>query len=162
MTLDEFTSQYPPHPPRKPPGHPDENRQLTPADGHLHLTLPPAQTTTPGSPRTSFDTGRHLWAFHAQAIPYIQEAAQQVIAPLASGKAKHSNLTGGSEASSAGELWIDAADDHLLYVNGASGRYGPQTPQELADAVSVFESRQFRVISFGWNDDWGRPASVLR
>ncbi len=164
MTLDEFCKKYPPNAPRKAADNESELRLLTEEEGMRYLGHPPAETTTSASPRLSPDVrqGRHLWVFRETLIPYLLEAAPMASPALTSGAAKHTNLTGGSPASCGGELWIDPVDAGILYVNGASGRYGPQTPQQLADAVTVFESRGFNVVSFGWDEDVGKPARILR
>ena len=82
--------------------------------------------------------------------------------PLASGKVKHTNLTGGQPASCGGELWFEAPYAKRLYVNGCSGRYGPQTAQQLEDAISVFRGLGYEVISFEWDTEANQPAKVLR
>lgn len=163
MNLSDFTSKYPPQPPRRQPDNPAQHRLLSNAEGVRVLTGPPADTDVRHSPRNSADIrlGCHLWAF-TDAIPYVLETAPLASPALTSGEAKHTNLTGGQLASCGGEIWFDPADDDLIYVNGASGRYGPQTPQQLDDAVMVFQSLGFRAESFGWDWDLNRPARVLR
>ena len=59
-------------------------------------------------------------------------------------------------------MWFDPADEFLLYVNGCSGRYGPENRQELEDVVCAICSVGYQVRSFGWDDDTNRPAMVLR
>lgn len=164
MNLEEFCTTYPAHLPKREADNQSELRLLTEAEGVRQLVSPPADTTTPTSPRLNPDVryGRHLWVFQETMIPYILESAPRASPALTSGVAKHTNLTGGLPASCGGELWIDPADERLLYVNGASGRYGPQTPRQFADAVSVFRSRGFEVVSFGWDEDVNKPARILR
>jgi hypothetical protein len=164
MTLEEFCAKYPARPPRRVADNPSELRLLSEQEGVRRLASPPAETTTPASPRLNSDVryGRHLWVFLETAVPYLLEVAPMASPALTSGVAKHTNLTGGSPASCGGELWIDPVDAKVLYMNGASGRYGPETPQQLADAVSVLQSRGFEVISFGWDEDANRPARILR
>ncbi len=124
MTLDDFATRHPPQPPRRALGHDDEARRLTPAEGLMHLTVPPAAATVRATPTGSAtgNQGRHLWAFLPNAIPYVLESAPLASPPLAAGPAKHTNLTGGEPACCAGELWVDAVDDSMLYVNGVSRR----------------------------------------
>lgn len=164
MTLLEFIERYPPRPSRRQPANDDEHRLLGAADGVLHIGAPPMSDTTPGHPaRAQADDARHLWVFRvAEGIAQVPAVLELVVTtpPLQSGKAKHSNLTGGGSASSGGELWVDPADPTKLYVNGASGRYGPTTPNELEDAVSVFAGLGYKAISFGWDDDG--PARFFR
>jgi hypothetical protein len=90
-------------------------------------------------------------------IPYLLELAPNVAPRLETGKVKHTNLTGGGTASCAGELWIAVSNTARLYVNGASGRYGPTTSQQLDDAVAVFRDLGFDVISYGWNEETQKP-----
>jgi hypothetical protein len=157
MKLDEFVAKYPAFPSRRAPAHPDEHRPLRPADGVLELEQPPLSGPQgdAGDSRT-----RHLWVF-ALSIPYILESAPMATPKLATGFAKHTNLTGGGLASCGGELWIDSAEEGHLYVNGSSGRYGPRTKAQLEDAVEVFKKCGFRVTSFGWDDDTQLPHAVL-
>lgn len=164
MNILEFEANYPPQPPRKPPSNQSELRRLSTSDGVFVVLTPPLATnvrTTPNK-HDHGGSGRHLWVLVDSTIPCILESAPQVVPPLESGKAKHTNLTGGDPASCGGELWADPIVDDKIYVNGASGRYGPRTPEQLEDAVSVFESVGFQVVSFGWDDDTDQPARVLR
>jgi len=162
VNLDEFSSAYPAHEPLRPHANEDELRLLGPGDGVREMQSPPAEGDQCGVPACKGDDACHLWVFGTSSIPYVLETAPNVSPPLKSGMAKHTNLTGGAPASCGGELWIDPVDRDKLYVNGCSGRYGPRTAAELEDAVSVFEDRGFGVVSFGWDDDAGKPAMVLR
>ena len=160
QTLKEFVAKYPPSAPRRTPANDDEIRLIGTSDGVLDLDAAPAQTDAPGVPDDR-DT-RHLWVIWPSGVPYVLERAPNVQTPLASGVAKHSNLTGGAPASCGGELWVDSIDPSKLYVNGASGRYGPRTAQQLEDAVLLLRSRGFTVESYGWDSDVNLPARVLR
>lgn len=158
--LSGFMNRYPPAPPRRVPTNADELILLSAGDGVLDLDPPPAASRVTGNPDDP--AARHLWVIWPQGFPYLHERAPDVQVPLASGVAKHTNLTGGNPASCGGELWIDPANASKLYVNGASGRYGPTTPQQLADAVALIQGLGFSVVSFGWDDDTNLPARVLR
>lgn len=161
LTLSQFVAKYPPTPPRKAPEAEDQLRALTPDGGVVVLTDAPFPEPVAGMP--GFREGRHIWVIVPQSLPVILETAPKVRPPpLSSGVAKHTNLTGGQPACCGGELWIDALDADLLYVNGGSGRYGPRTPAHLAEAVQVFESLGFRVQSAGWNEDVDAPERVFR
>lgn len=165
MTLHDFIELYPPKPPRKQAANADENRLLGKSDGVLLVGAPPLETSKRAHPSAKeADLSRHLWVFRAgdepePSIPAILERAV-VNPPLESGKVKHSNLTGGGKASCGGELWVDPTSPQRLYVNGASGRYGPRTEKELADAVAVFSALGFEAVSFGWDDN--APARFYR
>jgi len=158
--LNTFVQKYPPAPPRRPHANNDELRLLGTPDGVLYLDPAPATSQVTGRPDDL--AGRHLWVIWPQGVPYLHEQAPYIQNPLASGVAKHSNLTGGAPASCGGELWIDPLDASKLYVNGASGRYGPRTPQQLTDAVTLIEALGFSVVSFGWDHDVNLPARMLR
>jgi len=62
--------------------------------------------------------------------------------PLECECAKHTNLTGGAPA--------------------CCGGYPPRTRVELADAIDVFQSFGFEVVSAGWDDDNDRPERTFR
>ena len=111
-------------------------------------------------PQQHGDPGCHLWVFDANAIPFILELAP-VASTLQSGRIKHTNLTGGSDASCGGELWIDPTDPNLIYLDGCSGRYGPSSPDQMENAVRVFEELGLSVMSFGWSDETNCPEGTL-
>ncbi|MEW6434201.1 MAG: hypothetical protein AB1730_22095 [Myxococcota bacterium] len=158
-----FVAKYPPQPPAKPVENSDEARHLGSGDGVRLLDQPPALVPAPerAVPKRKGDPGCHLWVFTRSERPYILELAR-VVPALQSGRVKHSNLTSDGQASCGGELWVDPVRQDRLYVNGCSGRYGPTSPQQLEDAVSVLRDAGFDVICFGWDDDAGKPAMVLR
>lgn len=163
MDLDSFAARYPPAAPRIEAANADQLRHLQEADGVRHVTGPPVETAVRRTPRgEDCRDGRHLWVFLPDCIPYLLEAAPEVTPPLDSGVAKHTNLTGGAPACCGGELWIDPVDDDKIYVNGASGRYGPTSPKQLSDAEDVFRAVGLAVVGFGWDDDADLPARVLR
>jgi|SRR6478752_2733753 len=161
MDLATYVATYPPVPPRRSVSNEDERRHLGEADGVRELAGPPAFASERNVPSRKGDTGCHLWVIQHTSIPYVCEY-EQVVPPLQSGRVTHTNLTGGGAASFGGELWIDPIDDNHLYVNGCSGRYGPQTETQLNDAVVVLETRGYAVTSFGWDHDTAAPAMVLR
>lgn len=157
MKLQDFVAKYAPHPPRRQPINDDESRQLGTGDGVFHLTGAPA---TGQQGQADEAATRHLWVFRAPEptdLPYILEGAPKVRPRLASGSAKHTNLTGGGSASCGGELWIDLADGSRLWVNGCSGRYGPTSREQLDDAAEVFRQLGFDVVNYGWDDDTQKP-----
>lgn len=161
MTPAKFVETYPPQPSRLQPANADEMRLLASSDGVRQMAPPPAPNATGHSPKCSGGEGCHLWIIDPNGLPYILETTA-VSPPLASGRVKHTNLTGGQPASCGGELWFDTPQAQRLYVNGCSGRYGPQTPQQLEDALSVFRDFGYEVVSFGWDHETNRPARVLR
>jgi len=160
MKLTNFIELYPPAPPRRLPSNSDELRMLTAQDGVLTLKRPPVTASEKAVPKRKGDPGCHLWVFRPQEIPYILERAPAAN-HLESSVVKHTNLTGGAKASCGGELWVDPADDNLIYVNGCSGRYGPLTRSQMEHAVEVFDHLGHQIRSFGWDDDANQPEVVL-
>lgn len=164
MTVTEFTATYPPVGPFRPADPEDQGRLLEEQDGVVLLGPAPfpGPSGVPGE-----RTGCHLWVIRPDGVPIVLETAPGVRPPpLASGVAKHSNLTGGSAASCGGELWADTVSADKLYVSGASGRYwapGDRRGRErLAGAVKVFEHFGYTVVCAGWDDDVDRPARTFR
>lgn len=161
MDIGQFISTYPPKPPQKPASNNDELRHLTAGDGVRVLSSPPSVIAARTVPKVTGDLGCHLWVIVPSEIPYVAQKAP--ISPsLQSGEVKHTNLTGGEPACCGGEVWSDPADGNLLYVNGCSGRYGPESPEQMTAAEDVFRSFGYRVVSFGWDSDAYMPAKVLR
>jgi hypothetical protein len=162
VTFVEFVRKYGAREPQRPPVNNDELRLLSEADGVRELSPPPIAVEEQKVPEMKGDPGCHLWVFTSSArCPFINEHAV-VTPPLESGCVKHTNLTGGAPACCGGELWFDPADETLVYVNGCSGRYGPQSAAELEDAVSAIFSLGYKAASFGWDAQANRPAMVLR
>lgn len=160
MKREEFIRKYPPHSPRKPHDNEDQLIKMGANEGVKQMSAPPAEASARRVPAKKGDLGCHLWIMDGAGLPYLLERCEAAQS-LASGVIKHTNLSGGGEASSGGELWVDPADDHKVYVNGCSGRYGPTTEEELEDVVEVFKQMGFDVKSFGWNPDLEQPAMVL-
>ena len=73
---------------------------------------------------------------------------------------KHTNLTGGATAYVGGEMWF--SDGENLYLSGGSGRYPPINENHLNDAVKVFESYNYQVVSLGWDTRLNRAGRTLR
>jgi hypothetical protein len=159
--LAELIEKFPPTAPARRPANKDELRKLGARDGVRVLSRPPTETDLRRVPEKKGDDGCHLWVVVPIEVPYLLELAP-VVPPLESGRVTHTNLTGGAPASCGGELWVDPADDGLLYINGCSGRYGPRGPEQLEAAEDALRSLGFQVIGFGWDDDAGKPAMVLR
>lgn len=166
MTHEDFVTKYVPRAPKRAAANADELRLLGATDGVLLVAAAPFPTTTRENPNGSnAGAARHLWVIRpgmgADGLPAILELAL-VSPPLTSGMTKHTNLTGGANASCGGELWVDPADDRKVYVNGLSGRYGPDTDQQLMDAESVFADRGYTVLRFGWDPGQNKPARFYR
>jgi hypothetical protein len=136
-------------------------RLLTAADGVGEMptcvaTMRP--TSEPGSKEDCY-----IWVILPGSVPVILETGEDVQPPpLTMGVVKHTNLTGGAPACCGGEAWLDALDADRLFVNGWSGRYGARTPQQLADAVQVFEGYGYKVVSAGWSEENDCAERVFR
>jgi hypothetical protein len=161
MQPGEFANHYPPAGPLpRPNDPPDVTRQLGADDGVANMPCAPAMR--PAS-RPGDKDSRHLWVILADSVPVILETAPDVRPPpLSLGVAKHTNLTGGAPACCGGEIWLDGADSQRLHVNGGSGRYPAQSPEQLADAVRVLEGYGYSVRSAGWSEENDCPERVFR
>lgn len=102
-------------------------------------------------------TNRYLWVIDSSGIPYILEVSLII---LHNELPKHTNLTAGGRAYIGGELWFH--DYVSIYVSGGSGRYPPENPQQLANAVEVFRSYGYKVTSLGWDYDNDEAARYIK
>ena len=123
-------------------------------DGVRLLEHAPATDILIGHPPTVIEPEdslhRYLWIIDARGIPYIIERPL----PATGGNLpKHTNLTGGGEAYVGGELWFTSSES--MYLSGGSGRYPPTSEPQLDEAVEVFESFGYSVISLGWDEGYG-------
>lgn len=110
-------------------------------------------------PRTRQDRGNvYLWAIAKDDVPYALEKCAYG-ATLQTGVIKHTNLTGGADAHCGGEIWF--VDSNSILIGGSSGRYGPDTEEQLTDAALAFSAGGYRVASLGFDDDTGFPSTVL-
>ena len=133
--------------------HDIEMVQLESKDGLRLFEPAPAKNILTGRPPMSLnDRGscRYIWVSDAKSIPYIIESPVPVIG---SNVPKHTNLTGGSEAYLGGEMWFTS--EVSLYISGGSGRYPAADQLQLKEAVQVFESFDYEVVSLGWDDGTG-------
>jgi hypothetical protein len=102
--------------------------------------------------------GRRLWAVRTSDVVSAEEHCV-FASQLALNVIKHSNLTGGRDAHSAGEMLQVSSD--TIVLNGSSRRYGPRSEAEM-DAVAVAFCRSgYNVWSMGWDTDAGRPAPFV-
>ncbi len=72
------------------------------------------------------------------------------------GRLKHSNLTGGADAFSGGELVF--IDGQTIVVNGCSGRYRVGSTAEMKALAGPFRASGYRVWNMGYSTDTNRPA----
>ncbi len=162
MLPSEFAGRYAPVDPVTRPGdNPDAHRLLQAEDGVR--PMPVCVASMPTTSRVGESEARHLWVILPDCVPVILEAGEEVRPPpLVLGVVKHTNLTGGDPASCGGEVWLDPADAEQLHLTGGSGRYPARTPEQLEDAVKVFEGYGFRIRSAGWSEENDCPARVFR
>ena len=123
----------------------------------MYLNDVPA-TAPRGAPRTSqTNSGEscHLWVIDERGRPCISEAP---LPRLGSKPLKHTNLTGGGEASIGGEVWFDEMP--RIYLSGSSGRYPPEGEKRLKEAEQLFRDVGFEVLSLGWDQEAGQPRRV--
>lgn len=143
----------------------DEKKLLKYEDGVRDIGPAPVKTSdfVAGYPRTKEyeddSENRHLWVIAKASIPYILEESE-CCEKLESRLVKHSNLTGGDAAHSGGEIWF--RDETSFWLSGASGRYGPGTPEELETICQCFRSLGYQVANLGWDDENKWPARILR
>lgn len=163
VDLGHFVRKHEPRPPAKEPENQDQLRLLTPEDGVVRLSEgDAAESLRRGVCKPGTRDGRCLWVIVAEGLPAIVEVAPRVRAPLQSGVAKHTNLTGGAPASCGGECWIDPVVEGRLWVTGGSGRYPPRSPSHLDDAVAVIQGLGYEVICAGWSTDNDCAERVFR
>ncbi len=76
------------------------------------------------------------------------------------GRLSHTNLSGNVPAHCGGELWF--TDAEAIYLNGGSSRFTARNALELEAIVKGFRVAKYKVCSFGWDEELGRPKRTLR
>lgn len=161
MDFTGFRTKYTARPPRQDViKNTDELIQMQQTDALLSFDENSGMTAVYSNlPKVANDRGQlYLWAITSSEVPFALETAD-FGKTLESGVIKHTNLTGGSHAHSGGELWFLSGTQIL--VNGASGRYGPETSEELEDAAAAFKSVGYQVASLGFDEDTGYSKRLL-
>ena len=164
-TLQEFLSAYPVHEPNLSVKKNDGELQLlTEAEGVRLIDSAPAtwaEVSPPPKDQKEFDEhdSRYLWIFNDCGIPCVKEISEFTL-QLESKKAKHTNLSGGGNASVGGEAYFGSQEE--LYLTGSSGRYRFQNNRQLDDAVEVFKELGFSTCCLGWDTDRDRPNHIYR
>ena len=72
----------------------------------------------------------------------------------------HTNLSGPAPAHCGGELWF--RDAGSLYLNGGSSRFTARNRAEWEAIEAAFRVSGYKVCSFGWNEEIGKPKRTLR
>jgi len=162
--FDEFRAQFPAKAMKIAPRHSDEMIRMVPGDGMVSLpsAADPAVTIAssplPNS-EPAADAGRNLWVVSPADFPMAQEKCSWG-RRLSGKKIKHSNLTGGDDAHSGGEIWF--VDRDRVVVNSNSGRYGADSIEEFDAVVLALRKCGYYVASMGFDLDNPRaPNSVL-
>lgn len=139
---------------------PDQVVQISEAQG-LAVWKDGSRTTEPSiTPLVCEITDRiikkqpHLWAVRADDVVTAPEKCPAA-ETFQSKVFKHSNLTGGGSAHSAGELLF--LDDDTIVVNGCSGRYGPRSAAEMTAVALAFRRSGYVTWSMGFDTEAGRP-----
>lgn len=139
--------------------YPSDSDQMTAEDGLEQLVDGPGCSTgvaaeLPLMSESTLPGELKLWAVRPDDVVHAPENCPFGAARAAK-KIKHTNLTGGGDAFSCGELiFVDAA---TIIVNGRSGRYGPRSASEM-DAVAIaFRDSGYTVYSMGFDTDANEP-----
>ena len=142
----------------------DELHQIGTNEGLFELSLPPATSVRFGeAPTSRTDEARtnetkYLWVVAIDSVPAALEYPANGTS-LKRGKLAHTNLTGGSNSHTAGELWY--YDEDKIVINGGSSRYTPRSSEELCSVERSFEAAGYKVANMGWDDETNRPMRVL-
>lgn len=139
----------------------DELRQITTAEGLHELAPPPCATAKVGTPPKQAREGvaaKYLWVVASTSVPFALE--QLPNAQLDRGYLSHTNLTGGAQAHSGGEMWF--TDPSIIIMNGGSGRYPARSADELDDVAKAFRATGYKVAHMGWDIELNAPARYLR
>jgi hypothetical protein len=139
----------------------DELRQITKGEGLAVLSTAPAEGVVTGQPPISDlrrSPEKYLWVVDPGTIPFALEELPGV--SLQRGYLSHTNLTGGGDAHSGGEMWF--VDTSTIHINGASGRYPARSAKELDMVAQAFKACGYRVASMGWDSGTNSAARYLR
>lgn len=126
------------------------------------LECAPVRVVAVGAPpdRANDDgTNKMLWVVATDGVPWAQELDSPWRA-LGRESLSHTNLTGGGDAHSGGELWF--RDTQSVYLNGGSGRYEPRSPEEMTAVEDAFRAAGLLVASCGWNIETAKPRRYFR
>jgi hypothetical protein len=147
--LATYRKQYPAKPMRRAPNNDDELIRMPQDQGVYELPHRPAtqsqfpRASSPPRTKETAREARHLWVIRSGDVPVALEACAWGTT-LQSMCIKHSNLTGGDDAHSGGEIWF--INDDRIAVNAQSGRYGAESDREFKMIVDAL--RHLRI--FGW------------
>lgn len=138
----------------------DEKYQLGAADGLFEFVYPPADGIIFGTPPSSgmdvprSDKSKYLWVVGCTTLPGTLEFAATTM-PLKRDRLTHTNLTGGADAHTAGELWF--SNSKTVMINGGSSRYAPRNSKELQSVAEAFRTAGYTVANLGWDEETNVP-----
>jgi len=151
-----YRKDYPARDMRRDPNNQDELILMPHSEGLYELSVPPVSITDfprhsslPTTEQTAPEA-RHLWVIRPDGVPVALEACQWG-KDLESGCIKHSNLTGGGQAHSGGEIWFIGED--RIAINAASGRYGAESAAEFKIITDAVRRSGYHVASMGFDLD---------
>lgn len=154
--LASYREEYSVKPMQRSTNNADELILMLPANGMYELPSPPAkaeefpQVRPLPATRTDAPIGRHLWVIRPTDMPVALEACDWGKS-LASKRITHSNLTGGLDAHSGGEMWF--VNEDRIGINAASGRYGANSEREFDQIVDALRRSGYHVAPAGFDLD---------
>lgn len=156
--FDDYRSE---HPARLPDlsnmANDDEISDLRRMPDVFSLSSEPAGFFLVGSPGDI--ATKCLWLVGVDDVVFAQEYGASGVS-TSRGRLAHTNLSGGVEAHSGGELWWE--NSSRLWINGASSRYQPRSAAELQSVVDSFRRSGYQVVSFGWDEGMASPSRFFR
>ena len=159
QSFDEFRAKYPAR--ECPPERIENNDQLklmAESDGLEYLTDGPGTAVKSQVPEIEKgDPNIRLWVVRQADVVHALESVG-FGAKLASGIIKHTNLSGGEPAHSGGQLVI--LSENTMAIDGGSGRYGPQSNQEMTALAKAFTNAGYGVWSYGYDEESGCPFRI--
>ncbi|WP_186173350.1 hypothetical protein [Burkholderia gladioli] len=168
--MQEFETHRATYPLRKPnlerKQSEDELLQLKSDDGLLNWQTSPAAVpaehldsqVVPSDNRQLDQGKKYLWVIEKDAVTIALEDCNYAQQSLQRHRLSHTNLTGGREAHTGGELWFITANE--IIMNGGSSRYAPRSAQELNSSAEAFSKTGYRVGNMGFDGD--SPARLYR
>lgn len=159
MSFDNFRAKYPARecPPERIENS-DQVRQMTESDGLRLLCDGPGASVRPGTPTLEKDDPNiQLWVVRSEDVVHALENAA-FGGSLESGIIKHTNLSGGRAAHSGGQL-VELSQG-IVALDGGSGRYGPQSEEEMTDVAKAFRDAGYGVWSYGYDEESGWPFRI--
>jgi len=163
--LSAYRAKYPLKPMQIQPANPDQMILMIGDDGLFEMPAAPANMAQITRHQSLPDThekaaeARYLWVIRSEDFPLALEKCEWG-QKLKGKKLKHSNLTGGKPAHSAGEIWFIAGN--RVAMSASSGRYGAESDEELQYIVNALRSCEFYVASMGFDiDNASRPNAIF-